>query len=500
MEQAERIRPETSISPNPLAIIAVGRDAHKVGRRISIPAYRADGTPLLVPAAIIQCGDQPVEYKVAVPKAEATTIAATTLEIIIDRQAMEKNQWDQTATPLNYLGIHIPEMRGSDRILATWSLKTYQERKMVALQKATHWHGFTRVPDTALESILKRSGQQGIFINPKDKDKRPDPRFAVVPVPGAKLQEVSAKAAGAHDAMGVAMLTQNNPTYAIRCRRERLPHLREALYPESAHVEAADMEDDDQAYILRHVNQHFTREKLTEALQQTGWSTVRAIRPTGGDAWLLGAKEPPQHGHVCINGAIATVTASKKTTTIPVVMTRSLNITMVHTTPQGAVSVTKQARVDEIRADVKTEVEALVEQRLASTETKMQQLQTRLEETQNQLADAQRQTQKDLMILKQDHDKVGHQVAAVEQTVTTGNLDLIRQMMSMMAKMNQDNQEHLETMRKAMTQQIGSMQTTLHERMDAMEKDREYPTPDLAAKRHKHKPTTPQKQTLEPGS
>ena len=104
-----------------------------------------------------------------------------------------------------------------------------------------------------------------------------------------------------------------------------------------------------------------------------------------------------------------------------------------------------------------------------------------------------RQTQRDLTVLKQEHDTVGNQVAAVEKTVTSGNQDLIRQMMNMTTKMNQENLEHIETMQQAISQQISNMQTALHERMDAMEKDKEYPLPDTAAKRQKYKVTTKQK-------
>ncbi len=184
VDEALEVQPEHSISPEPLAILAVGPLVHKVGTKLMVPAHNKDNVPVLVPAAIIDCGDVPIHFVAAAPAATTCTIEATTLEVLIVREQVAA--WETTSTPLHFLGINIPELRGSGKILSHWGIKTYHKRKPCDLKNADSWHGYMKIGDDLLEPVLRRSGIGGIFFTPKDSNKRGDARFAIVSVPNMK--------------------------------------------------------------------------------------------------------------------------------------------------------------------------------------------------------------------------------------------------------------------------------------------------------------------------
>ena len=147
-------------------------------------------------------------------------MASTVVEMHIFKA--EVATWKECSVPLHYLGVHISAVRGSS-LISTWAMKTWSlDRKPVPFRDAAYWHGFLRVPDNILDQVLSRSGNAGIYVSPKDANKRHDERFTVVAIPDCSLNEALKKAATHDKTLGIVKLRDQ---YGIRCRRENAAHL-----------------------------------------------------------------------------------------------------------------------------------------------------------------------------------------------------------------------------------------------------------------------------------
>lgn len=125
-------------SVDALAVLIIDSDLSEFGETFTMPAHLKDGTPVIVKASLIQFGDRPVVYKIAVPTIEVPKVASTTIEFVILREFA--GNWDDTAVPLLYLGRHVSNLRGNN-LLSTWSIKAWKNRVACHYSEADHWHG-----------------------------------------------------------------------------------------------------------------------------------------------------------------------------------------------------------------------------------------------------------------------------------------------------------------------------------------------------------------------
>ena len=176
VEQALLHANEECLSFEPLAILAIGHDAERVGTKVLIPAHTA-GTPVLVPGALLQFGEETIEFKANIPSVNAETIDTVTLEFTSQKKFLP--HWESTANPLYYLGLQCPELRATGRTLSSWAVKSYKDRKHVNFSEATSWHGYLKIDFRHAEAVLRRSGTLGMFFTPRGADRKPDGRFAV---------------------------------------------------------------------------------------------------------------------------------------------------------------------------------------------------------------------------------------------------------------------------------------------------------------------------------
>ena len=460
------------ISAEPLAILAIGHQVDRVGNKILIPGHTKDGQPLLLPGALIQFGEGNIEYKAAIPSAVAETIDAITLEFTIRRQYVA--QWQTTATPLHYLGLNCPELRGG-KVISSWAIKTFDHSKTVPFNDATHWHGFLKVEFVLVPSILRRSGQNGIFFTPKGADKKPDPRFAVVALPTRKFDDILGEVSGIDGALGIAVLNRDFTTFGIRCFREKLEKLREHFFPETAKIDTADIHMDDNTFLLQNLQGQFTREGLNTALDTVGWN-AQAIRQTGPQTWIIASQEEPPSQHLCINGSLAMVSARKSPGTAALVMTRTNVTTTVNVHAQGT-DITKHSRVDELRADLSHQMEAYMDSKLSAANAQIQQLQTALEETKLQVQQSQTLVQHELENIKADQDATHQKVGEIEMAVNASTGNIVSQMKEMLDMFHRDNGKQMESIQTNIKSQICGMQEDLSKRIEYIERDQ--------GKRHK---------------
>ena len=463
------------ISAEPLAILAIGHQVDRIGTKILIPGHTKQGEPLLLPGALLQFGEGNIEYKAAIPSTEAETIDAITMEFTIRRQHV--GQWQATATPMHYLGLNCPELRGG-KVISSWAVMTFDNSKMVPFHDATHWHGFLKVEFAVVPGVLRRSGQNGIFFTPKGQDKRPDQRFAVVALPTRKLEDILADIPSIDGALGVAVLNRDFSTFGIRCFREKVDKLREHFFPETAKIDTANVQADDNTFLLQNLQGQFTREGLNQALTAVGWN-AQAIRQSGPQAWIIASQVEPHSQHLCINGSLAMVCQKKSSGTAALVMTRTDVTTTVNVHAKGT-DITKHSRVDELRADLSHQVEAYMESKLSVANAQIQQLQHALEETKLQVQQSQVQVQHELEIIKADQTVTQKKMGDIETLVNANAGNIVSQMKDMLDMFHRDNGKQMEGIQTNIKAQLGGMHDDLSKRIEYIEREQ--------GKRHKGDP------------
>ena len=469
VEAAKMKNPHGVISPEPLAILAIGHEAHQVGQKQMIPAFDREGMPVLIPGALIQCGDVEVQYIAHTPSATVEAVHATTVEVLISRDFIK--DWELTSNAMNYLGVQISELRGQGKILSMWSMKTYKKRKACEHREADSWHGFIRLPDQLLDACLKRSGSNGIFLTPKSNDKRGDPRYGIVSMPGFKLDDIAKKIAQVKEAVGIALINREPLTFAVRGKKDDVAKLRGLMYPESLQIEQNPVDDDEELYTLKYVQDQLTSTLLTDALQQAGWD-AKAVRPAGSQSWIVASKKQPPASHLCINGALVVVIPMKRgQSAVPVVLTRANQTTQVIDKPDGTVVTTKHSRIDELRADIHGQVASIVEQKMQAAENRIHELSQALEKTQERVVEIQAEQQLEIMAIREQQTRTEQKVGEIETSVQASTSTILTQMQEMLSNMQKEGAKQMEDLHNAVKTSSQSIRDDFEGRVATIERE-----------------------------
>ena len=435
LAEANKVARDQCLSMDALAVLVVSSKFNAEDEPFLMPAFKQDGSPIVVKAALRQYGEVPVEFRANMPALKVTKTASTVVELHIIRK--EVSDWKDCAIPLHYLGIHISAVRG-DNLISTWALKAWNDdKKVVPVKSATYWHGYFRVKDEILEQIISRSGYAGIYVSPKSDTKRHDERYAVVVVPNTSLADVQKRASTIEKAMGIVKVRDQ---FAIRCRREHVGLLRMTLLPESAFVATDASAHDESIWVLKNVPIQVGREGIDQALQQAEWQ-AHVIKAQGHDRWIVAAKMPPPCLHLSLNNQYVLIEPLRKTQEVPAVtvVAKQFKVdTMV--TNEGATYTSSRFQ------EVKTELSENFEMKLQAANTKIEQLAVMLNQVHEQQAQAQLQNKADLEQLREEQSFAKQKIQEIEGSVTQSGQQIIQQMSGMMQQM----QASLEASMKAM--------------------------------------------------
>lgn len=358
-KHAKQLIPSKTISADPLALLVIGNGAKEFGTLSTYPAYNGD-VPVLVPGVLVQCGDEQIRFVAATPAASASTVPATTVEFQIRRKYVK--DWSQVMTPLNYIGIQCPELRGPNKIHSSWSIRSFKGRSPTPHEAADSYHGYLKIPDSLLEPILKRSGLRGLFWTPKSIDKKPDPRFAIVQMPMLTHDQVIQRVGEVKDALGIAIVGDQD-RFAIRCKREHLNGVRQELFPESVQLVIPDFQNLSDGLgrptcFMQGISEPIRCNLFFQ------WFDREKVIINGKDSWLVASSDRPPADHLCINQALVVVIPHRKSVETPVVLTRADQTTQVMERGDGAKITTTHSRIDEIKANLEVQIVEAVEARM----------------------------------------------------------------------------------------------------------------------------------------
>lgn len=340
---------------------------------------------------ILNFGDIPVVFKPQVPTANITEIATTVLEINVVRKYVAI--WGEVQSPMTFLGTHLPELR-QGQVIATWQMHFYDDqRNKTGHQNAHHLHGFVRVATTLVDATLVRSGAAGIFIAPKDMNKKHHPNYAIIQMPGVELEDAVATAKKHKTALGVVQLTK---AFAIRCKRSDLATLRPVLLPGSICPLEGEIRQDATLWMIKHLVTSTTCQELTTAMKSIGWQ-ASVVRPLNNTTWIVSAQVPPPCAHVSINNSFVAIMPAKTTddkTTLAsfVPMPKGVGVKVVgepnitseddDMTSEPSTSTT---RFSDLQKNLEEQLSQMFESRMKCNEQRLTQLETTMTETKKEM-------------------------------------------------------------------------------------------------------------------
>ncbi|CAK9075782.1 Reverse transcriptase domain-containing protein [Durusdinium trenchii] len=442
VEQAAPFIGNKSLSADALAILVVDQNLRgfREDDLVTVPAHTKEGKPIVVHAALIQCGDRPVSFTSNLPSLQVKEVSASVVEFVIERPLV--GSWDEAAIPLHYLGVCIPSLRGA-KLLASWAIKSYDEqRKPAPFKKAAQWHGYIRIPDSILCEVLSRSGAKGIFLQVKGCDKKLDSRFTAIPLPTANIQEALQQAKAQTKALGIVRL---GPHFGVRCKREVAADLRAALVPDSTYVDASVVDGDKSSFLLKGLRCDFQKDELTEALKKIGWP-AQAIRQVGGGTWVLAAEEQPPNTHIYINSNLCTLEIQKKKgeSEAVVAIAKQMNFATTLEVKNGDMKVQAVSRYQEVQAEISTQVKTLVDQQMQQANQKISELSTQMDQ------------------LRADNAACATKIGNIEANQSS----MVSSIQSMFSKMESSMTSHLQ---QSVAQSMTAVEENLARRLSEME-------------------------------
>ena len=309
-------------------------------------------------------------------------------------------------------------------------MKTWKSsRQPSPFKEADYCHGFIRVPDDILDQVLCRSGYAGIYVSPKDGNRRHDDRFAVIAMPDYGLIEVQKKAAAQEKALGVVRLRDQ---FGIRCRREHSSLLRANLLPESAFVATAGIRADESMWVLKNMPAEVGKEGLLEALQAAGWN-AQPIRAQGQNRWLVAARDIPETKHFCINGSYVLVEPVKRhrDANAVTITAKQVKVDTLVNTSNGNVQIAASTRIQEVKAEISEQLEM----KMQAANEKIAMLSTQLESFQAAQQRKDDETRSELQQVRDEQAFARQKIGEVEQSVVHSGQTVIATMQQMMTSL-----------------------------------------------------------------
>lgn len=240
-----------------------------------------------------------------------------------------------------------------------------------------------------------------------------------------------AKAGQCSQAVGVVRMGEG---FGIRTRRENISSVRSLLLPETAYVECANFDEDEDLFTISHLPQ-MTRDDLDQALHQAGWK-ARAIRPQGIDRWTVASKQNPEAAHMIINGCLTIIErhVPKVVSTHTVsVVAREVKVDSVMDPVTNTTTTT--SRIAEIQTHMQTQLEQVIDGKLQQAHARIESLNQALVTMQNENVKLHEQMASDVTQLRDEQAFARQKLHEVETSVAASNNAVISQMGEMFASM-----------------------------------------------------------------
>ena len=277
-------------------------------QKLTWPALFQD-EPLLIKGSLIQIGDLPVALKLH-PASKAAIVDTALLRLQLYRDEWPHDWTQVTRGPLKQLINHFPPLQlcrasgcgttcpkfhpAIDEtcdlvILDCFAWRWLNEHGAgVAAPKASSFSVMIRTPETAVDGILRASGQEGFYTEVREDASQTPSKYVVVWT-RLNFEDISHSLRTIPQALHIARL-QNK--YGLRCLRKHEGELREVLYPGQPFISV----DVKVIYQVGPWPHGVTKQVAQETITALPWE-ARVMKPakgtTTGRFWIVGAGDAP---------------------------------------------------------------------------------------------------------------------------------------------------------------------------------------------------------------
>ena len=252
---------------------------------VNTPAIGPHGAPVILSTCLHNLGDSKISWqtsaKADIQVTSTVVVAVTCFQDEVSQQTWSKVKQSPVKACLEILtgsGVNV------NVVCPPWGRSWREDQSG---HDSLQFH--CRIDTASLHTLLKVSGQQGVYVSAKTESQTIDTQYAIIWLdqPPQELRVTLATCTGHLGLIRIDKARGKKTNRGIRCLVADHDRLFKLLKPDSTpapHVACKVFAK------LAPTPTGATQNQVTEWLEQVGW-TAKAIRPLGSNAWLLGAPE-----------------------------------------------------------------------------------------------------------------------------------------------------------------------------------------------------------------
>ena len=267
---------------------------------------------VLIEGSPVQLGDCSVIRRQDASVASMQTIDTRTFKLMVWRDEWNGNWREFTSAPVRKIietmprlmlckgdrcgpgckRFHAPVDCELDQVVVDlWNRGWYGSKgKRTSPEEAEQFQVHMRIPNICAEGLQNRSGQDGIYLEPRKEDgKGPAEDFTVIWLPGVEMPEAMHRLKVSD--RGVA-LVRFGSRFGIRVLGRDAEAVHKEIYPDKPFQQV----NVQSIYEIRPVPYGVQTAGIRELLKQWGWK-AKVLQPykadQHGQGWLVGAETPP---------------------------------------------------------------------------------------------------------------------------------------------------------------------------------------------------------------
>ena len=312
------LREDKSITMDALAILTVAPVPPSSQGLMPVVNLRFPATYIptkeivLIEGSPVQLGDCSVIRRQDASVASMQTIDTRTFKLMVWRDEWNGNWREFTSAPVRKIietmprlmlckgdrcgpgckRFHAPVDCELDQVVVDlWNRGWYGSKgKRTSPEEAEQFQVHMRIPNICAEGLQNRSGQDGIYLEPRKEDgKGPAEDFTVIWLPGVEMPEAMHRLKVSD--RGVA-LVRFGSRFGIRVLGRDAEAVHKEIYPDKPFQQV----NVQSIYEIRPVPYGVQTAGIRELLKQWGWK-AKVLQPykadQHGQGWLVGAETPP---------------------------------------------------------------------------------------------------------------------------------------------------------------------------------------------------------------
>lgn len=194
---------------------------------VTAPCLNSNGQSVLLSGRFVQFGSKVIQFCKG-SQADVQPENCQMLSITMQREDWPDEDWNQAvAKPIVFIRNILAADQLDKALIAIWGKSLRQGRSPSSPHNASSLQVRCTVASAAVDTILRQSGFNKLYMTPKEPSGRLDLNFNIVWIPGT-LAEVTATSARTRDCLG---LIRGKQTFGLRFRAEKYDSAWEQVFP-----------------------------------------------------------------------------------------------------------------------------------------------------------------------------------------------------------------------------------------------------------------------------